>query len=334
MMSFLGTEGSNADVDMVVLMAHIQAACKHIAAILSSPRELQYNYEPYFEGGKRDDSRSLKSISNYIFQLALRNSGKVAAISSEEDEAPIWFGDGPYIVVFDSLDGFEDFDELTPTSTMFSIYHRIHEADHLLLEQKATINVMQRGDRLVAAGYTIYSSSTMMCFSLRTGLHGFTLDHDVGEFVLTHPDIQIPERGNVYSVDDGRYFDWPPGLRHYVDNIRQGQGQSSQRYSARHVSSLVADLHRTILFGGIVMNPRTQLHLIHEANAVSFLVENGGGQAIDGRRRILEIQPTHLHQRMPLFLGSSADVSELEAYGDIQEVFDPNSESDDDGYLD
>lgn len=141
--------------------------------------------------------------------------------------------------------------------------------------------------------------------------------------------------GNVYSVNDGRYFDWPPGLRHYVDSIRQGRGQNPRRYSAKYISSLVADLHRTILYGGIAMNPRAHLLLVHEANALSFLVENGGGRAIDGRRRILEIQPTHLHLRMPLFLGSRADVSELESYGDVQQVININREyDDDDGHYD
>jgi fructose-1,6-bisphosphatase I len=136
-------------------------------------------------------------------------------------------------------------------------------------------------------------------------------------------------------VNDGRYFEWPPGLREYVDTIRQGRGQNPRRYSAKHISSLVPDLHRTILYGGIAMNPRAQLRLVHEANALSFLVENAGGRAIDGRRRILEIQPTHLHQRLPLFLGSRADVSEVESYGDIQQVIQINpvygDEEDDDG---
>jgi fructose-1,6-bisphosphatase I len=129
--------------------------------------------------------------------MALRSSGKVAAVSSEEDDAPTWFGEGPFIVVFDPLDGSKDYDELTPTGTMFSIYYRLREADHLPLGQKAAINVMQRGERLMAAGYTVYSSATMMCFSVGTGLHGFTLDNEVGEFVLTHPDIRIPERGDL-----------------------------------------------------------------------------------------------------------------------------------------
>jgi len=143
-------------------------------------------------------------------------------------------------------------------------------------------------------------------------------------------DISVVFSGNVYSINDGRYFDWPEGLRQYVDTIRQGRGQNARRYSAKYISSLVADLHRTILHGGIAMNPRAHLHLVHEANALSFLVENGGGRAIDGRRRILEIQPTHLHQRLSLFLGSRADVSELETYGEVQQVINIHREYDDD----
>ncbi|CAK9857796.1 unnamed protein product [Sphagnum jensenii] len=339
MTAFLGTEGSNVDVDLVVLMAHVQAACKHIASLLATPRELQQDsassaYETEFRSfGGDDNPRPMISISNNILQMALRSSGQVAAISSQEDDAPTWFGDGPYIVVFDPLDGSRDFDDHTPTGTIFGIYHRILEADHLPLGQKAAINVMQRGERLVAAGYALYSSATMLCISVGSGLYGFSLDNEVGEFVLTHPDIRIPERGHIYSINDGRYFDWPPGLQHYVDTIRQGRGQNPRRYSARYIASLTADLHRTILYGGIAMNPRSQLQLVHEANSLSFLVEQGGGRAIDGRRRILEIQPTHLHQRLSLFLGSRADVSELEAYGDVQQVINIHPEYDDDDEL-
>ncbi|CAK9227276.1 unnamed protein product [Sphagnum troendelagicum] len=337
MAAFLGTERSNVDVDLVVLMAHLQAACKQIATVLASPRELQQEssspYEtPPFSPSFGDDPRPMITISNNILQTALRSSGKVAAMSSEADDAPTWFGDdGPYVVVFDPLNGSPEFDHhTTPTSTIFGVYHRILEADHLPLGQKATINVMQRGERLVAAGYALYSSATILCISVGSGLYCFALDTELGEFVLTHPDIRIPERGHIYSVNDGRYFDWPLGLRHYVDSVRQGRGQNRRRYSSCYMASLAADLHRTILYGGIIMNPSSQLQLVHEVNSVSFLVEQGGGRAIDGRRRILEIQPTHLHQRLSLFVGSRGDVSELEAYGDVQQVINIHPDYDDD----
>ncbi len=152
--------------------------------------------------------------------MALRSSGQVAAISSQEDDAPTWFGDGPYIVVFDPLDGSRDFDDHTPTGTIFGIYHRILEADHLPLGQKAAINVMQRGERLVAAGYALYSSATMLCISVGSGLYGFSLDNEVGEFVLTHPDIRIPERG-LHSNPWIRFCSFHPDSAQHLGNLTE-----------------------------------------------------------------------------------------------------------------
>jgi fructose-1,6-bisphosphatase I len=166
----------------------------------------------------------------------------------------------------------------------------------------------------------------MLCISVGSGTHGFTLDRSTGEFVLTHPSIIIPSRGQIYSVNDARYFDWPEGLKKYIDTIRQGKGENPKKYSARYICSLVADFHRTLLYGGIAMNPRDHLRLVYEANPLSFLVEQAGGSGSDGKRRILEIQPAKLHQRLPLFLGSSADISELEGYGDIQQLVNPGYE--------
>jgi fructose-1,6-bisphosphatase I len=132
--------------------------------------------------------------------------------------------------------------------------------------------------------------------------------------------------GQIYSLNDARYFDWPSGLQRYIDNIRQGKGQTRKKYSARYICSLVADLHRTVLCGGLAMNPRSHLQLVYEANPLSYLVEQGGGKATDGKRRILEINPIMLHQRLPLFLGSMADIAELVSYGDIQQVHNPGYE--------
>lgn len=325
MTGFLGTEGSNVDTDLVVLMTHIQAACKHIASVLASPTELQTTISgaDATHGAGRDAPKPLDIVSNNIIKAALRSSGKVAAIASEEDDQPIWFGEGPYIVVFDPLDGSRNIDASIPTGTIFGIYHRLPEADHLPTEEKAFVNVMQRGERQVAAGYALYSSATIMAISVGSGLHGFTLDYNLGEFVYSHHDIRIPERGQIYSVNDARYFDWPAGLRKYIDTVRQGKGQTRKQYSARYICSLVADLHRTIMYGGIAMNPRSHLRLLYEANPLSYLVEQGGGKGTDGKRRILEINPVETHQRLPLFLGSAADIAELVSYGDIQQEKNP-----------
>lgn len=132
--------------------------------------------------------------------------------------------------------------------------------------------------------------------------------------------------GQIYSVNDARYFDWPEGLRKYIDNVRQGKGRYPKKYSARYICSLVADLHRTLLYGGVAMNPRDHLRLVYEANPLSFLVEQAGGKGSDGKNRILSIQPVKLHQRLPLFLGSSEDIDELESYGDVQQKVNPGYE--------
>jgi fructose-1,6-bisphosphatase I len=252
-------------------------------------------------------------------KAALRSSGKVAASASEADDRPSWYGEGPYVVVVDPLDGSRSIDASVPPGTIFAIYRRLPETDHLPVEEKAYANVMQRGERMVAAGYTLYSSATTMAISVGSGLHGFTLDYNIGEFVYSHHDIRIPERGQIYSVNEAHYFDWPSGLRRYVDNVRQGRGQTRKQYSARHVGSLVGDVHRTVIYGGVAMNPRAEWRLMFEANPLSYLVEQAGGRGMDGKRRILEINPIEIHQRLPLFLGSAADISELVSYGDIQQ---------------
>eukprot|EP00884_Botryococcus_braunii_P017291 jgi/Botrbrau1/4245/Bobra.0044s0040.1 len=163
----------------------------------------------------------------------------------------------------------------------------------------------------------------MLVLTLGQGTHGFTLDPLTGEFVLTHPYIQIPERGQIYSLNDARYFDWPAGLRTYIDNIRQGKGQYPKQYSARYICSLVADLHRTLLYGGVAMNPRSHLRLVYEGNPLAFITEQAGGRASNGVERILSIPPSKLHQRLPLFLGSPLDMAELESYGDVQQTHNP-----------
>lgn len=132
--------------------------------------------------------------------------------------------------------------------------------------------------------------------------------------------------GQIYSVNDARYFDWPEGLRKYIDTVRQGKGKYPKKYSARYICSLVADLHRTLLYGGVAMNPRDHLRLVYEANPLSFLVEHAGGRGSDGKHKILSIQPVKLHQRLPLFLGSPEDMEELESYGDVQQKVNPGYE--------
>ncbi|OIT36038.1 fructose-1,6-bisphosphatase, chloroplastic [Nicotiana attenuata] len=325
LIEYMGKEGA-AD-DLVLLFGHLEYASKKIAALVASPfnSSLSKNIVgTETSSSDRDKPKPLDLISNEIILSSLRNSGKVAVMASEEDEGPVWItDDGPFVVVMDPLDGSRNIDASIPTGTIFGIYKRLVEIDHLPVEEKASLNCLQSGAKLVAAAYVLYSSATILCASFGSGTHAFTLDHTTGDFLMTHPNISIPPRGQIYSVNDARYFDWPEGLRQYIDTIRQGKGKHPKKYSARYICSLVADFHRTLLYGGVAMNPRDHLRLVYEANPLSFLAEKAGGRGSDGKNRILSIQPVKLHQRLPLFLGSPEDIEELQSYGDVQQKVNP-----------
>ncbi|KAK8659711.1 hypothetical protein V6N13_029905 [Hibiscus sabdariffa] len=330
LMDYVGKGGLDVGDDLVVLLYHIQFACKRIAALVASPFNSALGKHSALTGAApsdRDKPKPLDIVANEIILSALRNSGKVSVMASEEDDAPIWInGDGPFAVVLDPLDGSRNIDASIPTGTIFGIYNRLPELDNQPVEEKALLNSLQSGTKLVAAGYVLYSSATILCASFGSGTHAFTLDHSTGDFILTHPSIRIPPRGQIYSVNDARYFDWPEGLKQYIDTVRQGKGKYPKKYSARYICSLVADFHRTLLYGGIAMNPRDHLRLVYEANPLSFLAEQAGGKGSNGKSRILSIQPVKLHQRLPLFLGSCEDIDELESYGDVQQKVNPGYE--------
>ncbi|XP_043816568.1 fructose-1,6-bisphosphatase, chloroplastic isoform X2 [Manihot esculenta] len=318
LVEYMGKGGIDVGDDLVVLFSHLQYASKRIAALVASPFNSSLSKQGNVAGdgssSDRDAPKPLDIVSNEIILASLRNSGKVAVMASEEDDAPIWINDnGPFVVVTDPLDGSRNIDASIPTGTIFGVYKRLVELDHLPQEEKAMLNSLQSGTRLVAAGYVLYSSATIFCASFGSGTHAFTLDHSTGDFILTHPGIKIPPRGQIYSVNDARYFDWPEGLRQYIDTVRQGKGKYPKKYSARYICSLVADFHRTLMYGGVAMNPRDHLRLVYEANPLSFLVEQAGGRGSDGKVRILSLQPVKLHQRLSLFLGSLEDMEELES---------------------
>ncbi|KAK9085190.1 hypothetical protein Sjap_025601 [Stephania japonica] len=330
LMDYVGTSGEDVGDDLVVLVSHLEFACKRIAALVASPFNSLIGKGVDFgsnAGDDRDPPKPLDIVSNEIILSSLRKSGKVAVMASEEDDLPIHISDnGPFVVVTDPLDGSRNIDASIPTGTIFGVYNRLFELDHLPVHERVQLNSLQSGSRLVAAAYVLYSSATIFCVSFGSGTHAFTLDHTTGDFVLTHPSIKIPSRGQIYSVNDARYFDWPEGLRRYIDTVRQGKGRYPKKYSARYICSLVADFHRTLMYGGVAMNPRDHLRLVYEANPLSFLVEQAGGKGSDGKNRILSMQPARLHQRLPLFLGSLEDIEELESYGDVQQKLNPGYE--------
>lgn len=306
---------------MVLLFSAIQFAVKRIASIIRQAGIADLGGPVASTGisAQRDAPKPLDLVANEIIKAALTETGVVAVMASEEEDFPIELAAGQdgasrYVVVFDPLDGSRNIECSIPTGTIFGIYHMPTGAT-------AREAVCQPGSALVASGYTLYSSATVTVVTLGGGrVASFTLDQATGEFLTTQPDLRIPNRGQIYSLNEARYWDWPAGLRAYIDDVRQGKGQNAKQYSARYVCSLVADLHRTIVYGGWCGNPRSHLRLVYEAAPLAFLVEQAGGEGSDGRRRILNIVPHALHHRLPLFLGSIDDIRELVSYGDVQQA--------------
>ncbi|WP_461209375.1 class 1 fructose-bisphosphatase [Desulfocurvus sp. DL9XJH121] len=263
--------------------------------------------------------RKLDEFANNVLIHRLRRSGVLCAMASEENGDLIQvseeFPKGDYILIFDPLDGSSNIDVNVSIGTIFSIYRRPMKKSG---ESPSLDEVLQCCDKQVAAGYFIYGSSTMMVFTTGQGVHGFTLDPSVGEFLLSHPDMKIPEQGRIYSVNEAYWNLWDDATREAVAHFRRTETPSGKPYSSRYIGSLVADFHRNLLYGGIFMypaktNPVTgkrsgKLRLTCEAAPMSMIVEQAGGMATDGVNRILDYTPTELHQRVPLYIGSRNDV--------------------------
>ncbi|GAA4463709.1 class 1 fructose-bisphosphatase [Nibrella saemangeumensis] len=253
--------------------------------------------------------QKLDVIANIRFIRALKNGGEVCAIISEEDEEIIYTGNdhAKYVVAMDPLDGSSNIDVNVSIGTIFSIYRRVTPTG-----TRATIDdFMQGGRKQVAAGYILYGSSTMLVYTTGHGISGFTYDHSLGEFFLSHAEINSPVTGTIYSCNEGNYPMFPAAVRDYVDSCRQ------KNFMARYIGSLVADFHRNMIKGGIYLYPPTEktpkgkLRLLYECFPLAFLAEQAGGRASDGFRDILDIEPTNLHQRTPLYIGARQLVEEL-----------------------
>ncbi|WP_028575236.1 class 1 fructose-bisphosphatase [Desulfonatronovibrio hydrogenovorans] len=268
--------------------------------------------------------KKLDEFANSVLIHRLQRSGLLCAMSSEENadliEIPDNLKQGDYILIFDPLDGSSNIDVNVSIGTIFSILRRTGENGPVTLDE-----VLQKGSEQVAAGYFLYGTSTMMVYSTGDGVHGFTLDPSVGEFLLSHPDIKIPEQGKIYSVNEGYWDYWDKPTREIVSYFKSPANQRKKPYSMRYIGSLVSDFHRNLFYGGIFLYPRDtrdprlasgKLRLLCEANPLAFIVEQAGGLAIDGKNRILDIEPHELHQRVPLFIGSKNDVQKVrEIYG-------------------
>ncbi len=256
--------------------------------------------------------QKLDVLANDIIVKAMDHGGWLCAMASEEEPdiipIPEQFRCGKYCLLFDPLDGSSNIDVNVPVGTIVSVLRKITRGNRGEME-----DMLQPGRRQVAAGYVIYGSSTMMVYTTGQGVHGFTLDPAIGEFLLSHPNIRIPDPGRYVSVNDSYEPLWDDTTRQLMQRYRAGDGKRG-RTSSRYVGSLVADFHRNLLGGGIfaypsnTRTPRGKLRLLYEANPLAFIAEQAGGAASDGEKRILDIVPAELHQRTPLFIGSKSNV--------------------------
>ncbi len=262
-----------------------------------------------------EEQKKLDVIANDIFLQTLSRSGEVSVIISEENDDP-YFVPGceneKYIVAIDPLDGSSNIDVNASIGTIFSIYRRPNAQKDPTLE-----DCLQKGKHQVAAGYFIYGSSTMLVYTTGVGVNGFTLDDNIQEFCLSHPNIEIPEEGKVYSVNEGNSDTFPVAYQRYLAYCKEKDKASHRPYSARYIGSLIADFHRNLLKGGVFLYPPTQsapngkLRLMYECNPMAFLVEQAGGSAHSGSERILQVAPTELHQRVPVIMGSKNMVNKV-----------------------
>lgn len=267
-----------------------------------------------------EDQQKLDVYANEVFIKTLTNREIVCGIASEEEDDFITIvgrnkkNDNKYIVLIDPLDGSSNIDVNVSVGTIFSIYRRITPAG-----TPVTIDdFLQPGNKQVAAGYIVYGTSTMIVYSTGHGVNGFTLNPAIGTYYLSHPNMQFPEDGNIYSVNEGNYVHFPQGVKDYIKYCQKEE--EDRPYTSRYIGSLVSDFHRNMIKGGIYMYPNTskdpngKLRLLYECNPMAYLAEQAGGKASDGFTRILDLSPTELHQRVPFFCGSKNMVIKAESF--------------------
>ncbi|XP_009626218.1 fructose-1,6-bisphosphatase, chloroplastic [Nicotiana tabacum] len=318
--------------ELTIVISSISMACKQIASLVQRAGISKLIGGQGAVNVQGEDQKKLDVVSNEVFSNCLRSNGRTGIIASEEEDVPVAVEEsyyGNYIVVFDPLDGSSNIDAAVSTGSIFGIYSPNDDCLSLVdledtttldnVEQRCIVNVCQPGNNLLAAGYCMYSSSVIFVLTLGKGVFSFTLDPMFGEFILTQENIQIPKAGKMYAFNEGNYQLWDDRLKEYIDHLKE-PGPNCKPYSARYIGSLVGDFHRTLLYGGIYGYPRDKksrngkLRLLYECAPMSFIVEQAGGKGSDGQQRILDIQPVEIHQRVPLYIGSTEEVEKLEKY--------------------
>ena len=265
-----------------------------------------------------EEVQKLDEFANSTFVNIVEKSGTVCAITSEEMEEPVIVPEekaGKYIFMMDPLDGSSNIDVNVSIGTIFSIYQKKSPGIPVTKD-----DLLQKGADQIAGGYIVYGSSTMFVYSSGNGVHGFTLAPSIGEFFLSHPDMKIPTQGNIYSVNEGNQIIWDDKQVNIVNYFKEFDVTTKRPYKGRYIGSMVSDFHRTLLKGGIFMypkdnkNPNGKLRFSFEASPLAFIVENAGGRASTGKKRILDIVPSDIHQCVPLYIGSCGDVKIAESF--------------------
>jgi fructose-1,6-bisphosphatase I len=275
-------------------------------------------------GGENVHGEAVKKLDEFANETiirAMRYGGNLCAMASEEAEGLIKIPEkaekGSYLLLFDPLDGSSNIDVNVTIGTIFSILRRTSEDDG---SDGCLEDMLQAGYTQVAAGYALYGSSTMLVYSTGHGVDIFTYDPTIGEFLLSSHQIKMPSRGRIYSINEGNSVNWYPGTRQYIDHLKKGDAATGRPYSLRYIGTAVADVHRTLLYGGIFLypadrkSPNGKLRLMYEVNPLGMLIEQAGGLSTTGYEPVLNIRPTSLHQRVPLVCGSAEDVLEAQKF--------------------
>lgn len=269
-----------------------------------------------------EQQMKLDIFANDQFKLALKAGGECCAVISEEEELPTIFekNEHPkqpkYIVVIDPLDGSSNIDVNVSVGTIFSIFRRVSsESDDI-----NGIDLLQKGVEQVAAGYVIYGTSTILVYTTGNGVNGFTFNPSIGEFCLSHPNMKTPQNGIIYSINEGNYYKFPAGIKKYIKYCQEKDVETKRPYTSRYIGSFVADFHRNLLKGGLYIYPQTDSHpngklrLMCECNPLAWICEQAGGKATTGSKRILDIKPKNIHDRVPIIIGSKNMVEKVEKF--------------------
>ncbi len=313
--------GADDQSDLAALLVDVAAAIKAIAAMTAKGALGGFLGSLGSQNVQGETQKKLDVLSNDVMIQACEWGGLVAGMASEELEAPYAlperFERGPFLLVFDPLDGSSNIDVNVSVGTIFSVLRMAR------IGEPGTADYLRPGVEQVAAGYAIYGPATMLVLSVGKGTHGFTLDREIGNFILTHPDLRIPEETSEFAINASNERFWEPPVQRYVAECKAGStGDRGRDFNTRWIASMVADVHRILMRGGIFMYPRDtrdparpgRLRLLYEANPIGFIVEQAGGAASTGRQRMLEVQPQSLHQRVPVMLGSKHEIERLERY--------------------